>query len=44
MVESGLWGGGWAAVAGKDARNAIFMERIKTSPHNAIYGEPKDVS
>ncbi len=31
-------------MAGKDARNAIFMERIKTSPHNAMYGEPKDVS
>jgi hypothetical protein len=46
MVESGFWGKFWfrAAVAGKDARNSIFMERIKTLPHNAIYGEPKDVS
>ena len=46
MAESGLGGRFWfrAAVAGKDARNAIFLERIKTSPHNAMYGEPKDVS
>ncbi len=46
MVESRLGGRFWfrAAVAWKDARNAIYMERIKTSPHNAMYGEPKDVS
>ena len=45
MTESGL-GGNWfrAAVAGKDERNAIFIERIQTSPHNAMYGEAKDVS
>ena len=46
MAESGLGGRFWvrAAVAGKDARNAIFIERIKTFPHNAMYGEPKNVS
>ncbi len=32
-----------AAMAGKDARNAIYAERLKTSPHYAMYGEPKDV-
>ena len=46
MAESGLGGRYWfrAAMAGKDARNAIFAERLKTSPHHAMYGEPKDVS
>ena len=46
MAESGLGGRFWfrAAMAGKDARNAIYAERLKTSPHQAMYGEPKDVS
>ncbi len=46
MAESRLGGRFWfrAAMAGKDARNAIYAERLKTSPHHAMYGEPKDVS
>jgi hypothetical protein len=46
MIESGLGGRFWfkAAMAGKDARNAVYKRRIKTSPHQAMYGEPKDVS
>ena len=46
MVESGVGGRFWfkAATAGKDACNAVYKERIKTSPHHAMYGEPKDVS
>ena len=43
MVESGLGGRFWfkAATAGKDARNDVYKERIKTSPHHAMYEEPK---
>ena len=46
MVESGLCGRFWfkAATAGKDAHNVVYKERIKTSPHHAIYEDPKDVS
>ena len=38
MVESGLSGRFWfkAATAGKDARNAVYKERIQTNPHHAI--------
>ena len=46
MVESGLGGRFWfrAATAGKDARNVTFKERIGMTPHQAMYGEKKDVS
>ena len=48
MVESGLGGQFWfrAATAGKDARNVTFKERIRVgmTPHQAMYGEKKDVS
>jgi hypothetical protein len=46
MVESGLGGQFWfkAAMAGNDALNEVYKEHIKTSPHQAMYGEPKDVS
>ena len=46
MVESGLRGRFWfrAATAGKDARNVTFKERIRMTPHQAMYGEKKDVS
>jgi hypothetical protein len=45
MAESGMGGRFWfkAAVAGTDARNARFKARIKTSPHQALFGAPKDV-
>jgi hypothetical protein len=45
MAESGLGGRFWfrAAMAGKDARNAIYAERLKTSSQHAMYKEPKDV-
>jgi hypothetical protein len=32
------------AAAGKDACNATFKAHIKTSPHQAMYGEPTDSS
>ena len=46
MVESGLGGRFWfrAATAGKDARNVTFKERISMTPHQAMYGEKKDLS
>ncbi len=46
MAESGLGGRFWfkAAAAGTDARNATFKARIKKSPHQALFGAPKDVS
>ena len=46
MVESDLVGRFWlrAATAGKDARNETFKERIGMSPHQAMYGDKKDVS
>ncbi len=46
MAESGVGGRFWfkAAAAGTDARNATFKARIKTSPHQAFIGGPKDVS
>ncbi len=46
MAESGL-GGRFrfkAAAAGTDARNATLKARIKTSPHQALFRAPKDVS
>ena len=46
MAESGLGGQFWfkAAKVGKDARNVSYKERIGMSPHQAMYGEKKDVS
>ncbi len=46
MAEFGLGGRFWlkAAADGTDALNAIFKARIKTSPHQALFGAPKDVS
>jgi len=46
MAESGLGGrfGFKAALARKDARNVTFKERIGMAPHQAIYGEKRDVS
>jgi hypothetical protein len=46
IAESGLGGRFWfkAAAAGTDARNATFKARIKTSPHQALFGAQKDVS
>ena len=46
MVESGLRGRFWfrAAIAGKDARNVTFKERIGMTPHQAMHGEKKHVS
>ncbi len=42
IVESRLGGQFWfkAAEAGKDACNAVYKTRTKTSPHQAVYGEP----
>ncbi len=46
MAESGLGGRFWfkAASAGKDARNITFKERIGMTPHQAMYGDKRDVS
>jgi hypothetical protein len=46
MTESGLGDRFWfkAAAAENDVFNATFKTRIKTSPHQAMYGEPKDDS
>jgi hypothetical protein len=46
MVQSGLGGMFWfrAHVSAKDARNATYHERIKTTPHKMIYDQPKDLS
>ena len=46
MVDSSLGGRFWfkAATAGKDASNVTFKERIGMTPHQAMYGEKKDVS
>jgi hypothetical protein len=43
---AGLDGRFWlkAAAAGTDARNATFKASIKTSPHQAMFRAPKDVS
>ena len=46
MAESGLGGRFWfkAALAGKDARNVTYKQRLGQTPHSCIYGELKDVS
>jgi hypothetical protein len=46
MAESGLGGRFWfkSAVAGCDARNATFKERIGTTPWRIMHGEKRDVS
>ena len=46
MAESGLGGRFWfrSAITGKDARNATYNERIKTTPYKAAYGVPRNVS
>ena len=46
MVESGLGGQFWfsAMMAAKDARNATYKERIKTTPWMFMHGEKRDVS
>ena len=31
-------------IAAKDARNATYHARIKTTPHQMVFGKPKDVS
>ena len=45
-VESGLMGGFWyrALVDNKDARNVRYHDRIKTTLHYFILGEPKNLS
>ena len=46
MVESGMTGMFWfrALITAKDARNATYHERIKTTPHMLVYGQPKNLS
>ena len=46
MAESGLGGRFWfkAALAGKDARNVTYKQRLGQTPHSCIYGELKDAS
>ena len=46
MVESGLGGRFWfrSALAGRDARNATYKERIGTTPWRRMHGEMRDVS
>jgi hypothetical protein len=46
MVESGLGGQFWFkdAAAEEDACFVVYKQHIKTSPHQAMYGELKDVS
>ena len=46
MAESGLGGRFWfkAALAGKDARNVTYKQRLGQTPHSCIYCELKDVS
>jgi hypothetical protein len=46
IAESGLGGRFWfkAALAGKDARNVTYKQRLWQTPHSCIYGELKDVS
>ena len=46
LAESGLGGKYWfrSLVSAKDARNATYHARIKTTPHYFIFGKPKNVS
>ena len=46
MVESGLGGSFWfsAMMAAKDARNATYKDRIKTTPWMLMHGTKRDVS
>ena len=46
MVESGMTGMFWfrALITSKDARNATYHERIKTTPHMLVFGQPKNLS
>ena len=46
MAESGLAGRFWfrALVSSRDARNVTYHERIKTTPHMLVFGQPKNVS
>jgi len=46
MAESGMTGMFWfrALVSSRDARNVTYHERIKTTPHMLVYGEPKNLS
>ena len=46
MVESGLGGQFWfsAMMAAKDARNATYKNRIKTTPWMLMHGTKRDVS
>ena len=46
MVESGLGGQFWfsAMMAAKDARNATYKDRIKTTPWMLMHGTKQDVS
>ena len=45
MAESGLAGRFWfrALVSSRDARNVTYHERIKTTPHMLVFGQPKNV-
>jgi hypothetical protein len=46
MVESGMTGMFWflALITAKDAMNATYHERIKTTPHMLVYCQPKNLS
>ena len=46
MAESGMAGRFWfrALVSARDGRNVTYHERIKTTPHKMVFGEPKNVS
>ena len=46
MAESRLMGKFWyqALVNAKDRRNATYHDRINTTPHYFIHGEPKNLS
>jgi hypothetical protein len=45
MTEPGLGGRFWfkAALAGKDARNVTYKQRLGQTPYSCIYGKLKDV-
>ena len=45
MAESGMGGRFWfrAVVLGTDARNAMYHERIGTTPHYFVFEKPRNV-
>jgi hypothetical protein len=46
MVQSGMTGMFWfrALITAKDAKNALYHARIKTTRHMLFYYQPKNLS